>query len=166
VRIYKHHLKLTYFDAHGRGQPIRDAFKLGNIAFEDERIKVEEWEALKPNTPFGALPVLHVDDVCISQSNSILRYVGTLTGLYPKDNPVHAAKVDEILDVTEDFTATKIAPTIGLDATDKEKFKTLREEIANTSGPKFLSNLEKVLEKKWCKGWCFCSWRKIFCGRS
>jgi glutathione S-transferase len=73
-----------------------------------------EWERRKPNTPFGALPVLEVDGQTLAQSNAINRYVGKLTDLYPTD-AWQAALCDEAM---EDIS-TKIAATMFLP--DEEK---------------------------------------------
>jgi glutathione S-transferase len=53
--------------------------------------------------PFKAMPILEVDGQVIAQSNTINRYVGKLTGLYPKDD-WQAALVDELMDAIEDIT--------------------------------------------------------------
>lgn len=108
-------LKLTYFDFHGgRGEPIRLAMSVGGLDFEDERLKLTQWSEVKPSTPFGALPVLTVDDTTVlAQSNTILRYVGKLTGLYPED-ALDAARCDEILDAVEEAD-TKVGATMRLD---------------------------------------------------
>ena len=75
-------LKLTYFDFHGgRGEPARLGLSIGGIPFEDDRVPPSDWERRKPNTPFGALPVLEVDGQTLAQSNAINRYVGKLTDL-------------------------------------------------------------------------------------
>jgi len=145
-----HKPKFIYYDFGGpRAQPTRDCFKLGGIEFDDERIPFQQWPSHKGEAPFGKIPQLKLDNVTITQSNAILRYVGSLSGHYPRDNLVHAAKVDEIIEVIEDFIATAIAPTIGMQ--DKEKFQQLREDIANKSGPELLKNLEKVLERNGSK---------------
>src|SRR6187549_2390098 len=89
-------LKLIYFDFHGgRGEPARLALAMGGIPFEDDRVPPSEWERRKPNTPFGALPVLEVDGQTLAQSNAINRYVGKLTDLYPTD-AWQAALCDEV----------------------------------------------------------------------
>jgi prostaglandin-H2 D-isomerase / glutathione transferase len=73
-------LKLTYFDFHGgRGEPARLALSIGGIPFEDDRVAPSDWQRRKPDTPFGALPVLEVDGRALAQSNAINHYVGTLT---------------------------------------------------------------------------------------
>ena len=38
---------LTYFEARARAEPVRMAFAYGGIKFNDIRIKMEEWPALK-----------------------------------------------------------------------------------------------------------------------
>ena len=108
-------LKLTYFDFHGgRGEPIRLAMSVGGLDFEDERLNYGQWAAFKPRTPFGALPTLTVDDTTVlAQSNTIIRYVGKLTGLYPED-ALDAARCDEILDAVEEAD-TKVGATMRLD---------------------------------------------------
>ena len=68
-------LKLTYFDFHGgRGEPARLALSMGGIPFEDDRVPPSDWQRRKPDTPFGALPVLEVDGQTLAQSNAINRY--------------------------------------------------------------------------------------------
>lgn len=44
--------KFTYFDLMGLGEPARYLMKYGNIQFEDNRIKFEQWPALKPSESF------------------------------------------------------------------------------------------------------------------
>merc|ERR1712062_276320 len=39
----------------------------------------------------------------MGQSNSILRYVGSLTGLYRKDNAINCLLMDEVMDAVEDL---------------------------------------------------------------
>mmetsp|Transcript_32530 Transcript_32530/g.49046 ORF Transcript_32530/g.49046 Transcript_32530/m.49046 type:complete len:222 (+) Transcript_32530:64-729(+) len=96
--------KLTYFGIPGRGEAIRLALFLGDIDFNDDRIGFGDWKALKPNTPWGSLPVLTLSDgTQIAQTRAILRFVGKETALYPTENHVKAAKVDELLDAVEEM---------------------------------------------------------------
>jgi glutathione S-transferase len=120
-------LKLTYFDFDGgRGEPPRLALYIAGIAFEDQRIAGKDWPAFRDKTPFLALPTLEVDGHVVSQSNSINRYVGKLSGLYPKDD-WQAFLCDEIMDAAEDIS-TEIGQTI--DLTEDAKKKARQELMA------------------------------------
>lgn len=107
--------KLYYFDFDGgAGEPIRNAFRIANVPFEDVRVKRDSWPELKSSDKclYGQMPLLEVDGHMYAQSMSILRYVGKLTGLYPSD-PEEALRVDELLDCLIDIR-TKISPTYAL----------------------------------------------------
>jgi glutathione S-transferase len=92
-------LKLSYFDFHGgRGEPARLALPMGGIPFEDDRVPPSEWERGKPNTPFGALPVLEVDGQTLAQSNAINRYVGKLTALVEGPLPFYLMRLQQRLE--------------------------------------------------------------------
>ncbi|KAJ8021969.1 Hematopoietic prostaglandin D synthase [Holothuria leucospilota] len=67
--------KLTYFDVRGRAEPIRYLFALAGVEYEDKRLTSEEWKKLKPNTPFGGLPILEVDGKVLGQTQAICRHV-------------------------------------------------------------------------------------------
>lgn len=135
-------LKLTYFDFHGgRGEPARIALSIGGIEFEDDRVPAAAWERRKPDTPFGALPVLEVDGQGVSQSNAINRYVGKLADLYPSD-PWQAALCDEAMDAVEDI-GSKVVATFNLP--DDEK-KAQRERLAEGPIPFYLERLQQRLE--------------------
>ena len=135
-------LKLTYFDFHGgRGEPARLALSMADIPFEDDRVAPSDWERRKPNTPFGALPVLEVDGQTLAQSNAINRYVGKLTDLYPTD-AWQAALCDEVMEAVEDVN-TKLAATLFLP--DEEK-KVQRRALVDGPLSFYLSRLQQRLE--------------------
>ena len=135
-------LKLTYFDFHGgRGEPARIALSIGGIPFEDDRVKGTDWERRKPDTPFGALPLLEKDGEILAQSNAINRYVGKLANLYPSD-PWQAALCDEIMEAVEDI-ASKIAVTMFL--SDEQK-KAQRKALVEGPLPFYLARLQQRLE--------------------
>ena len=107
------HLKLTYFDFHGgRAEPVRLAFHIGGMAFEDNRFSYSEFAEVRKSTPLGQVPTLQLDGVQVTQSDAITRYVGKLTGLYPTD-AFQALLCDEVLGAVEDVNV-KIGPTFGL----------------------------------------------------
>jgi hypothetical protein len=105
---HRHEASLRYFPFPGRAGAIRDALRIGGIAFEDAT-SARSVRALKASgeLPFGSLPVLDVETaggrVSAAQSNAILRFVGRRAGLYPTDDDVRALKVDEALDLGEDL---------------------------------------------------------------
>jgi prostaglandin-H2 D-isomerase / glutathione transferase len=135
-------LKLTYFDFDGgRGEPARLALHIGGMAFEDHRISSKDWPGFRDKTPFLAMPMLEVDGQVGSQSNSINRYVGKLTGLYPKDD-WQAFLCDEAMDAAEDI-GTRIAQTIALPEDAKKK---AREELASERIPRYLEQLQARLK--------------------
>ena len=134
-------LKLTYFDFDGgRGEPARLALTIGGVAFEDHRIAGKDWPAFRDKTPFFAMPTLEVDGKVVSQSNSINRYVGKLTSLYPKDD-WQALLCDEIMDAAEDI-GTRVAQTMDLPEDAKKK---AREELVAGRITRYLEQFQERL---------------------
>lgn len=139
-----HKLRLDYFDFDGgRGESARIALSSANIAFEDHRIPLQEWREERENTPLRACPVLHVDGVPITQSNSINRFVGKLAGLYP-DDPLLALRCDEVMDAAEDVIV-KIVPTMFMQ--DEDEKKAAREELAAGPITQYLEYFQILLER-------------------
>eukprot|EP00656_Telonema_subtile_P056698 TRINITY_DN912_c0_g1_i1.p1 TRINITY_DN912_c0_g1~~TRINITY_DN912_c0_g1_i1.p1 ORF type:complete len:230 (-),score=63.16 TRINITY_DN912_c0_g1_i1:170-859(-) len=98
--------KLTYFDFTGRAEAIRLALKIGSVEFSEERLAFQDWPAVKPSTPWGSLPFLTLSDGSVlGQQRAILRLIGRSTNLYPED-PLQAARVDELMDAADDIINT------------------------------------------------------------
>ena len=132
---------LTYFDFDGsRGEAARLAMHIAGIPFEDRRIARNDWAAHRDKHPFQSLPVLEVDGKTVTQSNTINRYLGKLTGLYPKDD-WQAALADEVMDAVEDIT-TRIGATFTLEGEAKKK---AREALAAGPIARFLQQFEARL---------------------
>ena len=93
---------LHYFNVRGRGEPIRLAFAAADVKFKDKRYTSEEWQALKPKTTNGQLPVMSIGGKMYSQSNVLLRHVDRELGLNGKTS-VDALKIDTVLCMTDDF---------------------------------------------------------------
>lgn len=135
--------KLTYFDFDGgRGEPIRIALHAAGIEFEDERLSFEQFGEMRLRTPFSALPVLSVDGVDISQTNSLLRYIGRMADLYPTDN-LQALYCDEVTSVLEDVFH-KIGQTFGLEG---EELAVARAELVDGWLTVFITGLDKLLAR-------------------
>ncbi len=137
-------LKLTYFDFHGgRAEPARLAMIIGGIPFEDERISFEEHAVALKNRPFEAVPVLEVDGLVISQSNTITRYIGKLADLYP-DDILQAALCDEVMSALEDITHMVVAT---FPMAEDEK-KAAREDLAAGAMTVYLKRIEQYLKDR------------------
>ena len=135
--------KLTYFDFDGgRGEPIRLAFHIGGIEFEDVRLKGADFGKARETFRFRALPVLEIDGQQITQSNAIVRYVGKRAGLYPADD-LQALYCDEAMDASEDLDHA-IGTTFGLKG---EEMKAAREALLQGPIPKFINGLGGLLAR-------------------
>lgn len=135
-------LKLTYFDFHGgRGEPARLAMHIGGISFEDIRFAPKDFPEIRKSTPLNQVPTLHVNDIQVTQSDAITRYVGKLGGLYPED-AYQALLCDEIMGALEDINV-KLGSTFGMSGDD---LKHAREALATGPLPQYLRWLQKQLE--------------------
>ena len=138
-------LKLTYFDIHGgRAEPARLALYLGGVAFEDDRISFQEFGAKREGYPFRRVPVLQIDDLELSQCNSINRYVGRLAGLYPGDS-LQAAYCDEAMDAVEDIVSQQV---ITMRIKDEAEKRAAREALADGPITLYLQRLQAMLEAR------------------
>lgn len=131
-------LKLSYFPAVGRGEPIRLALFIAGIEFEDHHVPFNQWLTIKPTTPFGNVPVLTVDGNETAQSLAILRYVGSITGLYPTAAPLLAMRVDELFAAIDELYNAPIYTAI-YRASDPATKEELGRIVA---GSLFISTLE------------------------
>lgn len=135
-------LKLTYFDFDGgRGEPIRLALSIAGIAFEDNRFPLSDWPSIKPQTPLHQVPVMEIDGITFTQTNTMCRYVGKMTGLYPENN-LQAAFCDEAMDALEDILS-KIVPTFFIQ--DEEEKKQARTALADGPIKLLLLRLDSML---------------------
>lgn len=135
--------KLTYFDMDwGRAAPIRLAFHLAGIEFEDHRISFDEFRETRDAFRFTCVPVLEIDGQPVTQSNAISRYVGKLGGLYPED-PLQALYCDEVLGALDDLTG-HIVRTFGLTG---EALREAREQLADGWLSLYLRGLDELLTR-------------------
>jgi len=136
--------KLTYFDfPGGRGETPRLIMALGDIEFEDERIDFETHAATLKDRPFAAVPVLDVDGILLTQSNTINRYLGKMAGLYPEDT-LQAAYCDEIMSAIEDLTHMVVA-TFQMEEDEK---KSTREVFVSGTLTTYLTRFEEYLKAR------------------
>jgi len=124
-------LKLTYFDATGRAEPIRRALVYGGVPFDDERISGEAFMKRKMDGEFtfGSVPVMEVDGEMLAESDALLRYAGKLAGLYPEDI-LEAAKVDMVIDALGTMAAK-----IFVDNSEKARAEFVKTDIPRYTAP-------------------------------
>jgi len=140
------HYKLTYFDLRGLGEVVRLVFHYANVKFDDIRITQEKWPELKPNTPYGQLPMLEVDGVQIAQTYAIARFLARRFDLAGEDD-IESALLDSIADLQKDFQVQAqpyFQVASGRKEGDKEK---LHKEVFVPAVEHHLPLLVRALEK-------------------
>ncbi|XP_064383128.1 hematopoietic prostaglandin D synthase-like [Halichondria panicea] len=93
--------KLIYFHARGRAELIRFLFEHLEIQYEDQRMTFEEWPSIKPDTPFGILPILEVHGKQLTSSIGIARMIAEENGL-SGSNLLENTEVFGIVSAAED----------------------------------------------------------------
>ena len=133
--------KLTYFDAPvSRGEECRLALSVAGIDFEDVRIKAADWPAMKPQTPYGGLPILELPGKPpLAHSNAILVLIGRRHDLHPADD-FEASRHEAMMQHVEDLRANVI-PSIRL--SDAEEKKAAREALVAGYLPAWAGFAEK-----------------------
>ena len=153
-------LTFIYFDfPFWRAEVGKIALFLGGIAFKNKIITREEFQRVKINgqlddgtiIPFHQLPCLIIDNSPIVQTGGIIRFCGKLSGMYPEDNVIKAAQVDQFIDLATDITV--LVSSCGAGKDDQTK-KILRQELAGGELARKLQILEKNLGNgtKWILG--------------
>ena len=132
---------------------------MGGIDFEKRIIGSEEFQRVKQTgqlddgtlIPFHQLPCLVVNGVSIAQTGGIARFCGKLSGMYPKNDDVLAAQIDQFLDMATDIT--DLIFTTGHDE-DEETKKIKRQELCKGELARKLEMLDKSVgdEGDWVLG--------------
>ena len=121
---------------------------VSGIVFDDKRITLDEFRTAKETgflkdgirLPFHQIPCLVVDGVSIAQTGAIGRFCGKLAGLYPKEDRISAALIDQFIDFASDLTnVVYIPPNSPL--TESEKIET-RKKLADGELKRKLDMLE------------------------
>lgn len=135
--------RLIYFDFAGsRGEECRIALHLAGIAFDDVRVQSVDWPALKPQMPFGAMPVLELPgQPALAHSNAILVLIGRRHGLHPGDD-FEAARHESLMCAVEELRHT-LTPTLRI--TDPEQKRSAREALAANELKTWGSQAERQL---------------------
>jgi glutathione S-transferase len=135
--------KVTYFDFAGsRGEEVRLALVIAGVAFEDNRIGRVEFARIKPDLPFGSLPVFEVPGHGVyAQSNAILRLIGRMHGLYP-DDPWDGARHDAVMEACEEMRQRLSATSRMADAAEK---RVARQALAADFIPRWAQGIERLI---------------------
>ena len=127
-----------------RAEPIRFIFAQSGVPYEDKRIENKDWPELKPNTPFGVLPVLEIDGKQLGDSIVIARYLGEEFGL-AGSNAFENAEISAIADWIGEWVKTI-----------SEKDETKKGELQDTFGKEVIKKFNDILEKKVSpEGWLY-----------
>lgn len=112
--------RLVYFDAAvSRGEECRLALHLAGVDFDDVRVAMADWPAMKQQTPYGELPVLELPGrPALAQSNAILVLVGRRHGLHPADD-FEAARHEGMMQHVETLRAV-VSPTLRMGEPEKK----------------------------------------------
>ncbi|CAI4229822.1 unnamed protein product [Auanema sp. JU1783] len=143
------HYKLTYFSIRGLAETVRQLFHLAGVPFEDQRVTMEEFQALKKTLPFEQLPVLEVDGQVICQTNAILRYLAKQFGFYGKTD-YEQAIVDSLADQYKDFSSEirQYSYSVrGFIPATAEELEKMKQEIYVPAREKYLRFLTNFLKK-------------------
>ena len=157
-------VKLTYFPIEAEGEKVRLALHVAGVPFEDHRVQGAEWQALKPTTPNGQIPLLQIDDgEYITQSGAMARWAARQGkgDLYPVEDIEKCFVIDECIGYFEDHARDwQPALHIGLNPTKfgypsdfassdegKAMIKNMRETYAAEILPKSMDLLIKQLKK-------------------
>ena len=106
-------IKIIYVDTpFWRAEVPRLSLFYGSIDFEDIRVSREDFLSAKINgfteagfyLPLRQIPVLIFNNYSLTQTGAMSRFCGKLSGLYPKNNELLAAKIDQIIDICTDMT--------------------------------------------------------------
>ncbi|CAJ0605672.1 unnamed protein product [Cylicocyclus nassatus] len=140
------HYKLTYFPVRGVAECVRQIFALAGQEFEDVRLSHEQFMPVKPDMPFGQMPVLEIDGQQLAQSKAICRFLARKFG-YTGKTPFEEALVDSLADQYADYRV-EIKPwwraAIGESDGDVEK---LQKDVADPARDKFLGFVTKFLKE-------------------
>ncbi|XP_070545241.1 hematopoietic prostaglandin D synthase-like [Ptychodera flava] len=138
--------KLHYFDGRGRGEGCRLIFAAAGVDYEDIRIDEDnEWPAEKSTGKyvFGQVPCLDVDDVRITQSRAIARYLATQFGMMGS-SAMDNAKIDMIADTMEDLFEGWAQFIFKIE--DEQKKAEAKDVYETSTVPTVLGALEKILK--------------------
>ena len=128
-----------------RAEISRLALHLGGVPFDNVHPTWPEVRKMKENgeLPFGQVPILRVDGVTIAQTGAIARFCGKISGHYPINDALTAARIDQFVDAGTDITLC-FRPSMR--ERNPQKRQEMRTKLATEVLPKWFGFLEKMIE--------------------
>ncbi len=148
----KMNIKFIYINVpFWRAEIGRISLFLGNIEYEDLRINREEFMEVREKgklydgtiIPFRQLPCIIVDGKSICQTGGISRFCGKQSNLYPTNNDVEAALVDQVIDMASDITdlisnSNLLVRKMKFSSSVSEKMEISNSELSEEENKKFI----------------------------
>lgn len=152
-------IKFTYFDIEAAGEPVRLALVLSKTPFDDIRVNMPDWPALKATLPAGQVPVMTIDDGPVrTQSKAMIRWVGCTFSetLYPREK---LFDIEEAIGYVEDFqrafypcqymgfSPERFGYSADFSTTDngKKLIQTMREKFIKEELPKYMTRMSEMI---------------------
>ena len=136
-------IKIIYFNGRGRGEMLRWICEVGGLEYENVRLTREEWAAVKPDAPFGQLPMIEYDGVKLAQSKAINRFLARKAGLAGNDD-LEQCQVDMYLELLTDLFDNWIKVAF---EKDEERKKEVQKTFEEEKFPNFAKTCNKKLEQ-------------------
>ncbi|KAF0976908.1 hypothetical protein FDP41_004203 [Naegleria fowleri] len=138
-------LEIVYFPAAGRAELLKLIAEYGGLEYKYTGVpRQDEWPKLKPNTRYGQLPYLKVnDDVDIYQTIAIARYLAQETKLYPEDRLKATLSEEYILAISDVLGKFFALSAITDEEAKKEEVKKIVEGPLRVT----FGSLNQTLEK-------------------
>merc|ERR1711892_26647 len=137
-------IKLTYFNIQARAETARLILAHAGVRYTDQRLTFPEFGSVKPNLPYGQLPILKYNGELLCQSMTIARFLASEFGLAGR-NDVEKSQADEIVDAINDLFDGRRAL---LKETDEDKKSVMRSKLLNETLPTGLAQLEARLVER------------------
>ncbi|CAH1366946.1 unnamed protein product [Tenebrio molitor] len=134
--------KLTYFELEALAEPIRFLLNYGGIEFEDARFDFENWPQIKPNMPFGQVPILQHNGKVAHQSVAIARYVAKKVKLVGSDD-WEDLEIDGVVDTVNDLRQKIALYSYEVDDIIRESRK---EPLFKETIPYYLQRLDAIVK--------------------
>jgi len=138
--------RLHYFNGRGRGELARLCFVYGGIHFDDVRYSADTFKQVKPDMPFGQVPVLEMveEKWKLSESAAIHFYAARMAGLMPPyENAQEFALCHMLTEGTRDIGEPIAKIIFGPPEQKEEKMKEYKEKTL----PMWVDRYESLLNK-------------------